>query len=43
MKSSSALIEVLYPPLIGPPLTFTSPLNVTSVTRPAGIVEIYFR
>ena len=33
MKSFSALIEVLYLPLIGPPLTWTSLLMVTSVTK----------
>ena len=42
MKSFSALIAVLYPPLMGPPLTLTSLLMVTSVTKPPGIVEYLF-
>ena len=41
-KSFSASIEVLYSPLIGPPLTLTSVLMVTSVTNSLGIVEILF-
>ena len=40
MKSFSASIEVLYPPLIGPSLT--SLLMVTSVTKSPGIVENLF-
>ena len=30
---------VLYPPLVGPPRTFTSLLIVTSVTKSPGILE----
>ena len=42
MKSFSALIKVLYPPLIGPPLTLTSLLTFTSVTKSPGIFENVF-
>ena len=41
-KSLLASIEVLYQPLIGPPLTLTSLLMVTSLTKSTGIVENLF-
>ena len=42
MKSLSALIEALYPPLIGSPLALTSLLMATAVTKSPGIVENLF-
>ena len=42
MKSFSASLEVLYPPLIGPPLTLTSLLMATSLTKSTRIVENLF-
>ena len=42
MKSFSASKEVLYPSLIGPPVTLTSLLMITSVTKSPGTVENIF-
>ena len=42
MKLFSALIEVIYPALIGPSLTLTFLLMVTSVTKSPGIMENLF-
>ena len=42
MKSFSASIEGLYPPLTGPPLTLNSLLMATSVIDSLGIVKILF-
>ena len=39
MKSFSALIEALWPPLIGPLMILTPLLIATSVTKSPGIVE----
>ena len=42
MKSCSASVEGLYPPLIGPPLNLTSLLMVTSLTKAPGTVKNLF-
>ena len=42
MKSFSASKEVLYPSLVGPPVTLTSLLMISSVTKSSGTVENIF-